>query len=121
MGRRRPLRMALGLGVLSAALAAGIAVAAASASPPESNDVVRGRVESNGTTTAGDDWTVRHRTAGEYRLEFDGHDVRLDIDRWDAVADATVIPLGGGTEVVRFTNGDTPVDSGFSFTAILSH
>ena len=38
-----------------------------------------------------------------------------------AVADATVIPLGGGTEVVRFTNGDTPVDSGFSFTAILSH
>jgi hypothetical protein len=119
MGPRRPHHLALGLGVLAAALVAGVGLAGPSASEPGSRDVVRGQVEANVTTADGGEWTVRHATAGEYLIEFAGGDAELEIDRWDAMADATVIPMGNGADIVRFTNDIGPVDTSFSFTAIV--
>jgi hypothetical protein len=111
--------LALGLGVLAAALTAGVVVAGPSASQSGSSDVLHGHVEWDGTTPDAATWRVHRSATGEYRVDFDGDDVQLDVERWDAVADATVIPMGDGADIVRFTNDTGPVDTSFSFTAIV--
>jgi hypothetical protein len=105
--------------VLAAALAAGVVVASPSASQGGTSDVVRGRIESDGTVADAQAWTVHRSAIGEYHVQFPGDDVQLEIDRWDAVADATVLPMGDGADIVRFTNDTGPVDTSFSFTAIV--
>jgi hypothetical protein len=120
MGMGSPHRLAVGLVVLVAALSVGIAVAAASSSDEQSSRVVHGMVDRSGLIVSGaDGWRVVHDEPGRYRLEFDGTDPRVEIERWDAVADVTVVPLGDGAGMIRFTNDTGPVDTSFSFTAIV--
>lgn len=81
---------------------------------------MHGRVVEDGTAPGAVDWTVQRTAPGEYRVAFAaGVEVQLEVERWDALADATVIPLGDGADVVRFTNGTGPVDTSFSFTAVV--
>jgi hypothetical protein len=55
---------------------------------------------------------------GAYRVRLPEGSVSLDVPRWDAVADVTVLPLGRGVNEVRFDLDGKPVDSGFAFVAV---
>ena len=120
MGRRRPHRLVLGLVVLVAALPVGIVLADPGGSEPSASSVVHGAVDSTGVVLGdAQGWRVEHPKPGVYRLEFEGTEARVEVERWDAVADAIVIPLGDGAGVVRFRDDTGPVDTSFSFTAIV--
>jgi hypothetical protein len=121
MGRRRPHRLVLGLVVLLAALpVAAVVLAEPGASEPRSSFVVRGAVDGTGIAQGeASGWRVVHPEPGVYRLEFDGGEARLEVERWDVVADATVVPLGDGADIVRFRDDHGPVDTSFSFVAIV--
>jgi len=121
MGRRRPRRLVLGLLVLVAALPVGAVVLAEPGdSSPRSSFVVHGAVDGTGVAQGdASGWHVVHPEPGVYRLEFEGDEARVEVDRWDVVADATVVPLGDGADIVRFRDDTGPVDTSFSFTAIV--
>jgi hypothetical protein len=120
MGRRRPHPLVLGLLVLVAALPVAVVLAEPGGSDPRSSSVVRGAVDATGLVLGeATGWRVEHPKPGAYRLEFDGREARIEVERWDVVADATVVPLGGGTGLVRFRDDAGPVDTSFTFTAIV--
>lgn len=107
--------------MVTVALGAGVIGAGPSASQSGAHEVVHGRVGWDGAVSGASGWTAQRISTGEYRLQFHGDDVQLDLDRWDAVADATVVPMGAGADTVRFTSDTGLVDTSFSFTAIVGH
>jgi hypothetical protein len=122
MGHRRPHALLLGLAVLSAALSVAVIFAEPGASSAGSSSVVHGAVASDGAVRGeADGWRVQRLEPGVYRLEFDGGDVRVEVERWDAIADAAVVPLSAGTDLIRFRDPAGALDTSFSFTAIVSH
>jgi len=117
---RRPRPLVLGLLVLLAALPVAVVLAEPGGSDPRSSSVVRGTVDATGVVVGeATGWRVDHPRPGVYRLEFDGREARVEVERWDVVADATVVPLGDGSGLVRFRDDTGLVDSSFTFTAIV--
>ena len=120
MTRGRRPRAAIGLVVVTLALGVVVGIAAPGASQTSSSSVVRGMVRDDGAfDPSGAGWTVTHPAPGVYELAFGASDARIELDRWDAVADVTVTPIGAGTGLILFTDATGPVDSTFSFTAIV--
>lgn len=75
-------------------------------------------VQANGTGVGPTlEWRVHKPGAGEYVLEFE-RDVRVDVPSWDAAATMTLRPSSARTWVVAFVQGDDPVNSAFSFSAV---
>lgn len=114
MGRARARRLLWGAAVVLAVLTPATA---GSASSPGTT-VTQGAVQADGTPEnlpAG--WTVSHPAPGRYRVLAPAHRLDLDVVRWDAVADVVIEPMGAGGAEVRFLDGDTAVDTAFSFTA----
>jgi hypothetical protein len=65
-------------------------------------------------------WTVEHPHPGVYRIVGrDGELAHLDVVRWDAIADVTILPQGRTVREVHFTAGAVPVDTAFSLDATL--
>lgn len=120
MGRRRPHPLVVGLLAVLAALPVAVVLAEPGGSDPRSSAVVRGAVDATGVVLGeATGWRVEHPTPGVYRLEFDGGEARVAVERWDVVADATVVPLGAGAGLVRFRDDTGPVDTSFTFTAVV--
>lgn len=71
-----------------------------------------GAAAADGTVTDGA-WQVEHVSLGVYRI-VGSH---VDVTRWDAATDVTILPIGGGVVEVRFGDDAHRVDSGFSFVA----
>lgn len=115
MGLGAARLLLLGATVLGAALVAEPALA--SSSPPVRT--VDGGVRADGTPVVlPADWVVEHPTTGVYLLITPVQDLALDVPRWDAPADVTIIPMGEGDTEIRFATGAAPVDTSFSFTAV---
>ena len=70
-----------------------------------------GLVAADGTVVDGA-WQVEHVSTGVYRITGRG----IDITRWDAATDVTMLPAGAEVEI-RFGDGASRVDTGFSFIA----
>ena len=115
MGRGAARLLVLGATVLVAALLAEPALA----SSPQHTRTIDGGVHADGTPAAvPPDWVVVHPSPGVYRLVTSLPAVDLDVPRWDAVADVTIVPMGEGDTEIRFAEHGVPVDTGFSFTAV---
>src|SRR5437763_4555513 len=102
MVRRTVAGMAVGLLVVLAPTAAG-----SRSAPP-----APGAVAADGTVTDGR-WTVQHPSVGVYRIQAS----EVDVTRWDAVADVSILPVGDGGEEIRFATGGAGTDTAFSFSA----
>jgi hypothetical protein len=84
--------------------------------PPLSE--VRAAIRADGTTIGGDPaWYVGRPRKGTYVLSF-GHDVRLDVHSWDAVATVTARPTTPGTWVVDVVDHGAPVDTTLTLSAV---
>jgi hypothetical protein len=114
MGRGRPHLLVIGVAVVVAVLWDD----GTAASQPVRPTVVHGEVGPDGQSSQPDAWRVAHRSTGIYRIHLPGDRVRLDVVSWDAVADVTIVPLGHGTNEVRFSLDAQAVDTAFAFVAI---
>jgi hypothetical protein len=115
MGLGRPRHLVIGLLVVAAVLWS----AGAAESQPARPTVVHGEVGPGGERSAPQSsWQVVHRSTGTYRIHLPDHDVKLDVSTWDAVADLTIVPLGHGSNEVRFRLDGQPVDTAFAFVAV---
>jgi hypothetical protein len=116
MGRRRPHLLLVGAAAVVVAVLWDDGTAA---SQPVRPAVVHGEVGPDGQSSSQPDaWQVAHRTTGIYQIHLPERRVRLDVPSWDAVADVTIVPLGGGTNEVRFSLDGQAVDTAFAFVAI---
>jgi hypothetical protein len=117
MGRRRPHLLLIGAAVVVAVLWDD----GAAASQPVRPTVVHGEVGPHGQSSSQPDaWRVAHRSTGIYQIHLPARRVRLDVPSWDQVADVTIVPLGRGTNEVRFSLDGQAVDTAFAFVAIAS-
>jgi hypothetical protein len=120
MGRgvaRRVLWSALASAAVLA-LAVPTAVSSAADQPP--TRTFSSGVAADGAAALPAGWTFEHPRPGVYRLVGrDGVLVRLDVVRWEAVADVTIAPEGPAVGVVRFTRDGLPVDTPFSVDAVI--
>src|SRR5947209_1350567 len=121
--RRRPPRHPAPMGRCPRSLVMGVVVllaafwgtGTASSSQPVHRAVVRGAVQASGAPAeAVSGWRVEHLGVGVYRITVAERHATLDVPLWDSVADVTVLPVGGGTNEVRFSRDGSPVDAAFS-------
>ena len=114
-------RVAAGLSVLAVGSLSWFVVrpaTAESSGPARHVPTVRAAIRADGTSIGGDPaWYVEKPDTGTYVLSF-GHDVRLDVHSWDAVATVTARPAKPGTWIVDFVADGRPVDTTFSFSAV---
>jgi hypothetical protein len=119
----------MGWGVARRAVRGGLAVATLlvpAGISSASSDVPGVRVVAGGVGADGaapglpEGWAFEHPRPGIYRLVgSSGKLVRLDVVRWDAVADVIILPVGSNATEVRFTAEGRPVDTPFSFDAAI--
>jgi hypothetical protein len=116
MGHRRPRPLLLGAVVVAAVLATPLSASSQPARP----SVVRADVLATGQPEApARGWRVERATMGTYRIALPDDRVVLDVPAWEGVADVTVRPLGAGANEVRFTRDGAPVDTAFTFVAVV--
>jgi hypothetical protein len=113
MGLGRPRHLVIGLVVVAAVLWNPGAASSRGAHPT----VVHGEVGS-AEPVAHDGWSVTHVSTGIYRIHLARPQVQLDVPSWDAVADVTIIPVGHGTNEVRFSHRGGLLDTPFTFVAL---
>lgn len=113
-----PRHLVFGLVALGAATA-GVAQAGGAASGPERTAVVRGDVSAAGALSAPAGWRAVHVDTGRYRLAGPAGEADVDVSMWNAAADVTIVPLGGGDTEVRFQQGGLPLDTDFTFVALV--
>lgn len=116
MGRRKGA-VAVGMGIFAAA-AVALLPGASSAAPPVPVVVLGGAVAAHGAPETSGPWTVGHPARGSYQLDLGDGWPDVEVTGWDAPTDVVVIPLGRGRVAVRF-GGPTPVDTRFTFTAVV--
>lgn len=117
-GMGTPRRLVFGLVALGAAMA-GMVQAGGAASGPERTAVVRGDVSSTGALSAPAGWRAVHLDTGRYRLAGPAEEADVDVSMWHAAADVTIVPLGDGATEVRFQQGGLPLDTDFTFVALV--
>lgn len=113
-----PRRLVFGIVALGAAVA-GVAQAGGAASGPERSAVVRGDVSAAGALSAPAGWRAVHLDTGRYRLEGPAEEAELDVSMWTAAADVAILPLGDGATEVRFRVDGLPIDTDFTFVAVV--
>lgn len=92
----------------------------ATAAAPLDVRVVDGGVSALGAAEGTpQDWSARQTAPGRYEVQLPGAPVAFELTAWDAVADAVQTPLAGGGVEVRFTRALQPVDSRFTFRAVV--
>ena len=107
------------------AIAAGLAVAVPASVSSASDEAEATRTFSSGVAADGAaalpaGWSFEHPRPGVYRLVGrSGALVRLDVIRWEAVADVTIAPRGAAIGEVRFTREGSPIDTPFSIDAVI--
>ena len=116
MGLRRPLLLITGALVVAAGLWSTRAVAG-EATP---QTVVRGEVAATGAPMSGAErWHVERTAPGTYRVDLSDGRGSLEVAAWDEVADVTVLPLADGDSEIRFSLDRRPIDTAFSFVAVV--
>jgi hypothetical protein len=113
MGLGRPRHLVIGLVVVVGVLGNPGAASSRAGRPT----VVHGDVAA-AEPVAHADWQVTHLSTGVYRIHVAQPQAQLDVPSWDAVADVTIIPVGHGTNEVRFSHGGELVDTAFTFVAV---
>lgn len=110
-------RLLLGPVVLGAVWVASGAVA--SSSTPAGSSVVGGVVGESGAGVLPAGWTVAHSAPGHYVLRAPVPAPDLDVQTWDRTAEVALSPIGAGAVEVRFVRDGQPVDSRFTWRAVV--
>jgi hypothetical protein len=118
MGRGVARRMLWRALATAAVLALVVPAAVSSAADRPATRTFSSGVAADGAAALPAGWTFEHPRPGVYRLVgSSGALVRLDVVRWEAVADVTIAPEGAAVGEVRFTREGVPVDTAFSIDA----
>lgn len=98
----------------------GLAWSGASSSATDGSWVVDGGVSATGAGALPAGWTVAHPFPGYYVLRAPVPSPDLDVRTWDtAGAEVAIAPIGGGAVEVRFLLDGQPVDSRFTWRALV--
>lgn len=98
----------------------GLAGLGSSPSAAAGSSVVGGAVSAEGAGVLPAGWTVAHPVPGHYVLRAPVLSPDLDVPTWDAAgADVAIAPIGGGAVEVRFLRDGQPVDSRFTWRAVI--
>ena len=116
----RSVRRLLAGGVALVAVWVGLAGLGSSPSAAAGSSVVGGAVTAEGAGVLPAGWTVVHPVPGYYVLRASAPSPDLDVRTWDAAgAEVAIAPIGGGAVEVRFVRDGQPVDSRFTWRAVV--
>ena len=115
---RTARRLLLGLVVLVAVWA--VAGRGASSASTSTTTVVGGVVSATGAGVLPAGWTVSHPVPGYYVLRAPVPDPELDVETWDEAVEVGFAPIGAGAVEVRFLRHGQPVDSRFTWRAVVN-
>jgi hypothetical protein len=116
---RTARRLLLGLVVLVAVWAAAAGTVGSSPSS-DATTVVGGAVSATGAGVLPAGWTVSHPAPGAYVLRAPVAAPDLDVETWDEAAEVSLAPVGDGGVSVRFERDGLPVDSRFTWRAVVT-
>lgn len=117
----RSVRCLLLGGVVLLAVWVGLAgLGSSSSAASGSPGVVGGAVSATGAGVVPAGWTIDHPVPGYYVLRAPVPSPDLDVSTWDAAgAELAISPVGGGAVEIRFVRDGQPVDSRFTWRALV--